>query len=286
MIIFAPIKNFTCDVSVIDLGNSLSIAKLNKEEIDELWKNFNQISFLQLKAVKKEEIREMETYFHLKREVGEKIIEGTSSETWDLFDNVISALRIFKKELVWFNAIYTITPLSKSERFPKPYFESAPYYDITKSLPAGYKLDKEEIVLFKQFWDKFSKIPPNSPITTATIRFSEKIERYRKVDDHLIDCFISFEFLFSDGGSESTHKIARRTAVFLEKNKDKRIRIYREMKRAYNERSNIVHGRKIDYKKIAKYYTKVEDYLRNCLRKIIEEEQYSKDTFLNKLDFN
>jgi len=33
MIIFAPIKNFTCDVSVIDLGNSLSIAKSIKKRL-------------------------------------------------------------------------------------------------------------------------------------------------------------------------------------------------------------------------------------------------------------
>jgi len=277
-------QNFTCDVSVIDLGNSLSIAKLSKKEIDEFQENLNQIPH-RLRPVKEEEIGKIKACFHLRRKVGQKIIPVTLSETWKLFDNVISALRLFKKRLVWFNMIYTIAILSKGERFPKPYFENASYHDITKSLPE-YKLNKKEIVLFKQFWNKFLKIPPNSPIATAIRRFSEKMERYRKVDEHLIDCFISFEFLFSDGGGESTHKIARRTAVFLEKDRGKRIRIYREMKKAYGERSKIVHGIKIDYEEIAKYYTKVEDYLRNCLRKIIEEEQYNKDALLDKLDFN
>jgi len=285
MIIFAPIKNFTCDVSAIDLGNALNIAKLSKEEINELRGNLNQIPS-RLSPIKEEEIGEMGNYFHLKREVGKEITDGTSSETWELFDNVISALRIFKKELVWFNAIYTIIPLSKGERFPKPYFEGAPYYDISKSLPARYKLNKEEIVLFKRFWDKFSKIPSDNPIAIAIRKFSEKMERYRKIDEHLIDCFISFEFLFSDGGGESTHKIARRTAVFLKKGRSDRKEIYRKMKEAYNERSNIVHGRIINYKKIAEYYPEVEDYLRNCLKKIIGEEQYNKDVLLDNLDFN
>lgn len=277
MIIFAPIKNFNCGVDDIDLGSALSIVRFSEKEINELQENFKQpYSF-----IKEEEFRKVANYFHLRRKFEEKIITSSLDETWDIFDNVITALRVFQKGIIWFDLVYSVNPIGRLEKFPKPIFLSYPPGYLGNW---NYYLSKENVPSFKEFCKKFSKAIEKDFIAIAIRRFSESSEK-RKVDDHLIDYFISFEFLFSDGGAESTHKVARRTAVFLEKEMDNRKEIYRDVKKAYNERSNILHGRKIDYEKIEEYCHILEKYLRDCLRKIIEEKRYNKKDLLEYLDF-
>lgn len=278
MIIFAPIKNFDCGVDNIDFGNMLSIVRFSEKEISELKKNFEQPGSF----IKGEEFKKVANLFHLRRKFEEKELTGALDETWGMFDNLITALRVFQKGIVWFDLIYSVNPIGKLERFPKPIYFS---YPLDRLGNWNYNLSEKNVPSFKKFWEKFVKAMEKNFIAIATSRFSESSEKH-KVDDHLIDYFISFEFLFSDGGGESTHKVARRTAVFLEANKNNRERIYREVKKAYDERSNILHGRKIDYKKIAEHCKKLESYLRECIKKVIQEEHYDKKTLCNDLDFN
>lgn len=277
MIIFAPIKNFNCGVDSIDLGNLLSIAKFSEKEISELKENFEQPGSF----VKREEIEKVANFFHLNRRFEEKELTSALDETSGIFDNVITALRVFQKGIVWFDLIYSVNPIGRSERFPKPIYFSYPPDRLGNW---NYNLSKENVPAFKSFWNEFSKAIEKDFVGIAIRRFSESSEK-RRIDDQLIDYFISFEFLFSDGGAESTHKVARRTAVFLEKEMGRRKQIYGDVTKGYNERSNILHGRRIDYEKIGECSHIVEKYLRGCLRKIIKEKRYDKKGLLEYVDF-
>ena len=277
MIIFAPIKNFNCGVDSIDLGNLLSIVKFSEKEISELKENFEQPGSF----VKREEIEKVANFFHLNRRFEEKELTSALDETSGIFDNVITALRVFQKGIVWFDLIYSVNPIGKSERFPKPVYSSYPPDRLGNW---NYNLSKENVPAFKSFWNEFSKAIEKDFVGIAIRRFSESSEK-RRIDDQLIDYFISFEFLFSDGGAESTHKVARRTAVFLEKEMGRRKQIYGDVTKGYNERSNILHGRRIDYEKIGECSHIVEKYLRGCLRKIIKEKRYDKKGLLEYVDF-
>jgi hypothetical protein len=50
------------------------------------------------------------------------------------------------------------------------------------------------------------------------------------------------EALFCSDSSEIAHKLAERSAVFLEAEPEKRMRIYRFVKKAYGIRSHVIHG--------------------------------------------
>ncbi len=59
-----------------------------------------------------------------------------------------------------------------------------------------------------------------------------------------VELFISLESLFTTGSEEVTFRLASRMAWFLEnKNADRRLELYKKIKRGYSIRSNIVHGK-------------------------------------------
>lgn len=276
MIIFAPINNFNCGVDSIDLGNLLSIVKFSEKKINELEENFEQpCSF-----VKKEEFEKVANSFHFRRKFEEKRLTSALDETSGIFDNVIAALRVFQKGIVWFDLTYSVNPIGKSERFPKPGYSSYPPDRLGNW---NYNLSKENALAFKSFWKEFSKATKENFIERAVRRFSQSSEKH-VVSDQLVDYFISFEVLFSDGEG-ITDKIARRTAVLLKKDRGSRIETYSDMKKGYGQRSNIVHGRRIEHKKIWECSQVAEKCLRNCLRKIIKEKRYNRKDLIEYLDF-
>lgn len=52
----------------------------------------------------------------------------------------------------------------------------------------------------------------------------------------------SLETLFSNDNTELSHKLAERVAHFLSQKKEKRIDIFKQMKKAYDFRSKVIHG--------------------------------------------
>ena len=59
-----------------------------------------------------------------------------------------------------------------------------------------------------------------------------------------VELFISLESLFTTGSEEVTFRLASRMAWFLEnKDADKRLALYKKIKKGYSIRSNIVHGK-------------------------------------------
>ncbi len=59
-----------------------------------------------------------------------------------------------------------------------------------------------------------------------------------------VELFISLESLFTTGNEEVTFRLASRMAWFLEnKDVDRRLELYKKIKKGYSIRSNIVHGK-------------------------------------------
>jgi hypothetical protein len=114
----------------------------------------------------------------------------------------------------------------------------------------NYHLNNEEIKQFKEFYSsvnsRMSKMAEleNRIITLAIKRFNNSYERYNH-EDRLIDLMIAFEALYLPEKDELALRLALRTAVMLEKTREKRSEIYKYLKAAYNTRSNIVHGEPI-----------------------------------------
>jgi len=275
MLIFAPLKNFSCEGKKINLDNNLRIVKFPALGIEKIKKAFEERWI----ALEEKEIKEIENHFNLCREVqvekSAKAQQKAFDESRAIFDQVINALTLFKEGGVWFDAVYSIDPL-----IHQPPIEER---------PEAHKcnLTRGDIPHFKEWWKKFWKVlKQNKRFRRAIERFSQSLKRTHTVDYHLVDYIIGLEALFSTGLSESRHKVCRRASVFLRKKRDERIKIYRELKKAYDLRSKIVHGEEIDFEEIKYWWIKTRDYLKECLRKIVEEEQYHQEALLSNLDFD
>jgi hypothetical protein len=81
-----------------------------------------------------------------------------------------------------------------------------------------------------------------------------------------------FESLFCTDSSEMAHKLSERVAFFLADSPAERVKIYGQMKAAYNLRSKVVHGDKISRKiaeQAASICTVLDELLRNTICTIL-----------------
>lgn len=157
-----------------------------------------------------------------------------------------------------------------------------------------YKLTKEEAKGFADFWTFFQGIRKSPPrrVEVALRRLNFAYERARP-EDKLIDYLIGFEALLLQRSQrqELEYRLALRGSYLLADDFDERKTIFNELKAAYQERSNIVHGgstkttvkigdQRVEFSKLVE---KSEEHLRSTIRKFLElsvkqsEEQIIKD---------
>jgi hypothetical protein len=103
-------------------------------------------------------------------------------------------------------------------------------------------------------------------------------------EDRLIDQMISFESLYladidDDDRAEKRFRLALRSSYFLEAGAQRK-NVYRDMKRAYDLRSDIVHGGTVApptvdgvQLSIGDFANKTEEYLRRTLIKFLDLSQ-------------
>jgi len=153
-----------------------------------------------------------------------------------LCNDVISALRIFKKEGI--SELPHIDVVRKNGEII--HVQSVQFwgslYEITDS--QVYTISKEEAKEFLQFEQKFVKSLEYSCVSTAINRFSYA---YKKgyAGDRLVDYVIALEALFSEGSEDIGFKIMNRTpiCVGIKKTLEERKRIREFVSTAYKIRS-------------------------------------------------
>jgi len=106
-----------------------------------------------------------------------------------------------------------------------------------------------------------------------------------ELEDRLIDQMIAFESLYIADDKELGYKLALRAAFLLGK---KRVKIFNDMKKAYDLRGQIVHGNKqVDSSKLEETIPKTEEYLRQSIRRFLSlSTQYSITEIRKQLDEN
>lgn len=286
----SPLENFQCEVEEIDLGGNLKIRKFSKEEVEELWRDAGIL----FSPIPRHEIPNLkfiiETPYTIKK--GEPISDQLPKE---MFDKVISALRLFKAGIVGFNVAYS-TPLMWSNM--GKFASSGIYYK-----PFGgtqYKLTKLEIEGFREFWDEFKEIDMEGDFLDIAIRrFNYAYERERP-EDKLIDYMTAFEALFSEGSGDLRYKVPLRVARLLETDLEQRKEIHNIIKAGYDARSDIVHGNRFiknikfksnnESKRIpfTEFEPMIEEYLRRSIKEVIGEVgngKDKKDIILERIDF-
>ncbi len=113
-------------------------------------------------------------------------------------------------------------------------------------------------------------------VTTLDARADVALRRFdlayqrQGAEDRLIDYWVALEALFSDGGGEITYKLAMRISHFMMGPSSGSFWLYKCLKKAYDVRSDVVHGRGTKAKiRIAEELA--EEALRTCLRRLILE---------------
>jgi hypothetical protein len=145
-----------------------------------------------------------------------------------------------------------------------------------------YFLKKEETVSFKRLWKAIQKIEDDKAYLTFPLeQFTKAFEKRAAGFDSeaTVDYAIALESLVFHKEERSIEPAGKvigiAVGMLLGSNEKERIEIKRSLERAYKIRNALVHG---NLKKIHKYEselikvsTRIENYLRNSLRLLVEE---------------
>lgn len=271
---FALLEGFTADINEIQLDDNLRIFKIPTRKLEELLKNSTYMPVPHFRMLS---LRfAIERIYETDKIVGEELgrpSDTPTQETMRIFDETISALRLFKPETVGYNFIQTEAVDWSligggsiiSGNFIYPYF-------------GAYSLKKDEISDFKEI---YKKLKNKQKFLDIPLRYFNYAHKREKTEDKLIDYMIAFESLFIKEKAELSYRLSLRVATFLGGDHEEKGRIFKLMRIAYGIRSEIVHG--TDYNKnikineeklsVEELTSKIEGLLSKSIKRTIETGQ-------------
>jgi hypothetical protein len=264
-----------------------------KKQGEELLKGFELIKGMRLRLMSKEDLDDLNNpllsmiqpfeRFSSRTFVLEILLESKEDfKAHDIMQNVVLALRLFKKGYVSGNYTFYIHCSDTKRELSSWAMEEAPRLYGHGGL-FGYALDFKEIPALREMIERVRAVDLTSRhgLHIAVKRFQRAYEETDD-EDRLVDYMIAFEALFLKGekvGLSSGIVIAVACSSLLGRNEQEREYIRKTLTKAYKIRNCIVHGSA--YNRIAKdgknYFdtlpdlvSKAEDYLRESIRKLLD----------------
>ena len=160
----------------------------------------------------------------------------------ELSQSCVTLLRLFKEGQVHGSLFRVWNKLSPSDLFSEMGTDYSPL-NLLETHHA-YKLDDDDETALEVLYETLTGVD-QTPFSVAISRFNDSYTR-KKDSDRFIDLIVALEALFGDGGDSVGYKIRLRCASFLHRfvgAEEGKQRIFEFLKRAYDERSNILHGR-------------------------------------------
>lgn len=206
----------------------------------------------------------------------------STTEVEETFDSVTLALKLFPQggDVRYLSVV--------SDQFSP--FEGARHRfsegeAVTPSLRASCDLSEEECDEFLAFWDDHRgqlRDPPET-MNIALRRYADAFQR-REPEDRLIDLVISLEALLLKSGErqELSYRLSQRGALLLADDLEEAQEIRDQLKDAYNERSNVVHGVRDDVDRA--YVGDVQELTRRCLLAMLEQAPRGRKEHASVLD--
>jgi hypothetical protein len=275
----SPLEGFQMEAERIELNPKFSIIRIPKEEKQGILSesSYSFLTYLSYQAVYFTDyafeyyLEEPKVFGDATKNSGEALPDRVVMKN---FDEACSSLRLFKKGKVGY------TNIRRKAKFWEPHsgtvISSLPGREV---LGTEYVLSKGEILTFLDFWRVYQtgRHKEGNRIEIALRRFNFA---YGKVmpEDKLIDYIIGFEaLLLQDEPQELPYRMALRGAALLSKNPDERKKTFSELKAAYKERNNIVHGRKArdivhignEEVQFTKFVERIEEYLRLAIKEFL-----------------
>lgn len=283
---FSIMINFQSNVEKIKLSNGLVIKKISNIERRKIWR---------MRTTREFDMFSIDWIIQIQDKVkrGEKFAYKHASRN---FNDLITALRLFKVGIVGYKHIYSY-PLSRWDETIRT--------NLVERKFSGkkYILSKSEVHKFKKWWKEFRRyknLMTKKGIEIAIQRFNYAYERV-SLEDKLIDYIIAFESLLLTGHPEKRFRFALNGALLLGKEIKELKERYLYMKKAreflyeaYDLRSNIVHGSKKKIKEIKinnnkipihEFIEAIENYLRKSIKIYLKiSNRQGKKEILKKLD--
>jgi len=196
-------------------------------------------------------------------------IEHTSLEE---VSKVFKILRLYKEGDFREGVIYW-RPKNKMP-FDSPYTKKYDFcvferYDTSNK----YLLQMDDVNKLQLLFQKYSNNSKMKKFPNSAINYLDKGVIATDTPHRLVDYVAALESFLVEGKEGIATMLALRTAFFLEGDRQKCREIFKDIKKAYGLRSNIVHG---DYHKIKdkleleKYCKKTEKYVRLAIIKWID----------------
>jgi len=278
------LEGFDCEMDEISLEHNIHIVKYPQWRLLNIWFNESRTMKEQLPFIIK--ISHFAVRFSW---IDDKLIDNKKilissvnsnvpkgGELEGIAHHLISALMVFKKGSIGNGAV-----------IPGIFFWDLLTQDSimlpTVHFLNSYAFSKTDIPKFEIFWKGYKKIYLTKPFKIAIKRFNYSFERWYEPEDRIVDYLIAFESLFlSDAGKgayrgEKRFRLALRVSFFLSsKNSTKRKKIFKEMRKAYDIRSAIVHGGDVRSElkdlnmHLPEFCNLIETHLRTCFKKLIE----------------
>jgi len=136
-----------------------------------------------------------------------------------------------------------------------------------------YLLQKDDIKEIQLVFQKYTNNRNKKLFPHSSIYYLDKGVREEDTADQLVNYTAALESLFVDGKEGIATLLAHRVAFFLEEDRHKCKSIYKDVKKAYAFRSNIVHGNRFKIKdelELKEYCKKIEEYVRQAITKWID----------------
>jgi len=196
-------------------------------------------------------------------------IEHTSLEE---VKKVFKILRLYKEGDFREGVIYW-RPKNKIS-FDSPYAQKLAFCDFKRYDTSNkYLLQMDDVNKLQLLFQKYSNNSKMKKFPNSAINYLDKGVIATDTPHRLVDYVAALESFLVEGKEGIATMLAIRTAFFLEGDRQKCREIFKDIKKAYGLRSNIVHG---DYHKIKdkleleKYCKKTEEYVRLAIIKWID----------------
>jgi len=290
--VLAPLVGFTMGAAIIELDENLIIRKMEENEVERLWKPREPYFPSFMSAMDAESLKFTLEHTESRKKINTKTTVAKKPSVTDLFEGVITALRLFKtgrvdyfftqRTPIMWDPYGGITYGSKRDR---DYFSIRPTYILTS----------KEIDDFISFWHEMRTILINGDykghnyLRIAVKRFNFGTEE-KELENKVLDFFIAYEALFLQDTAELSYRLSLRTATILGTTSKDKQKIFKFMRDAYILRSKIVHGKEPKIKRTTVDLTNVvpqlEEYLRKSIVHFLKliDRQRKHETVLNNID--
>lgn len=126
------------------------------------------------------------------------------------------------------------------------------------------------------------KLP--SDLAVAVTWFNQALETANSLEC-LIKHIVALEALYLEGGPELTYRLSNRVSSFVGRSPDERLSIKHHIKEFYKLRSKIIHGGKMSYIVPSEFLSKLENYVRISIVKMIAlRQKYKKPRLLELVE--